>query len=88
MKRDDWYNSTEFVRHRFLNNLVAGVGHNVQQLGDALALFVETHPDIIFTDKYALVERQSKVLRLESDKLWKDIRALIDTVTPKEFDKE
>jgi hypothetical protein len=88
MKRDEWYNSPEFVRHRFLNNLASDITHRTQQFNDALALLVEANPEIIFTDRYAIVERQSRIVRLEADKLWTGVRKLLETVAPKEFDKE
>ncbi len=82
MTRDEWFASPEFIRHKMLNNLASEIGQKVQQFNDMLVLFHEKHPDLVFTDKFAIVDRQQRIVHLEADKLWTAVRKLVETVKP------
>ncbi len=82
MTREDWYRTPDFIILRFLNNMAAGLGYKAQEMRDVLELIASIRPDITYSDKFNVVERQLRVVKLEADRLWTECRRLADMLTP------
>jgi hypothetical protein len=83
MGRDEWYKTPDFIVLRFLNNIAVDINHRAQQLRDVLQLLLAHRPDLAVRDKFALVERQLRIVSLEADRLYAECRNLGEVLTPK-----
>lgn len=86
MTRDEYYNSPEFKTNRLLNNMVHDLKQQTQRIYDVLALVLERKPDLIFFDKFNLVERQLRIVDAEAARLIRETSALEHMLYPKNFD--
>lgn len=83
--RDEWHNKPDFIILRMLNNLVADLTMKTQTIYDVLNLIVAARPDLFIGDKFNLVERQTRVVSLESKKLWDYVFKLQEALSPKRY---
>lgn len=85
MTKEEWYGSPDFIKLRFLNNIAAGIHHKTQEFNDVLELILAENPDLLFGDKFNLVERQSRIVNLEASKLWDRCRSLVTFLEPRQY---
>lgn len=85
MTREEWYASPDFIKLRFLNNIAAGIEHKTQELNDVLQLILAENPDLFVFDKFSLIERQARIVRLEASKLWERCRNLGSLFEPSQY---
>lgn len=85
MTRDEWYKSPDFIKLRFLNNIAAGIEHKTQEIRDVLELILAENPTLLVVDKFGLVERQMRIVRLEASKLWDYCRKLDSFLEPSQY---
>ena len=78
MTREEWYNSPDFIKLRFLNNIAAGIQHKTQEITDVLNMLYAENPTLFVCDKFSMVEMQSRIVSLEASKLWERCRKLAD----------
>lgn len=86
MKREEWYTSTLFRLLRLINNIIAELTFKSQHLQDLLILLMEKREGIYLSDKFHLVERQMRIVKLETDKLSRYFSDLERTLSPHSFD--
>lgn len=86
MKRDDWYNSTKFLKLRLLNNVAHELKQGTQRLYDLLNLILEDNPDLMCCDPFSLAERQLRVTDLEVMRLIDRMDKLAHRLSPHDFD--
>ena len=85
MTREEWYNSPDFYKLRFLNNIAAGIQHKTQEIGDALNIILAEHPEWFVSDKFSMVEMQARIVALEASKLWERCRSLATFLEPHQY---
>ena len=85
MTREEWYRTPDFIILRFLNNMVADVGHKTQEIRDILELMEAHRPDLSVMDRFSVVERQLRVVSLEAKRLWDECRKLDELLSPRDF---
>lgn len=85
MTREDWFRTPDFVILRLLNNLAAELNHKTQPFQDVLNLIAAIEPDIEVSDRFSLVERQLKIVSLETSNLWAYVRKLEEFLGHPEF---
>lgn len=83
MTKEEWYDSPDFIKLRFLNNIAADIQHRTQELYDVLALIATDKEGIIVSNNFNLVERQLRIVNLEASKLWEYCRRLETSLQPK-----
>lgn len=87
MTREEWYRSTKFLRQRLLGHMAAEVEQKIQQMGDLLVMIDnEEGGGLLVHDRFHLVERQLRIMGLESSKLSSLISRFTDMMSPKKFD--
>lgn len=85
MTHEEWYDSPEFIKLRFLNNQAAGIQHKTQEYNDVLRLVLAEKPDLCVFDKFSLCERQARIVALEASKLWEYSRNLARMLEPRQY---
>ena len=65
MTRDEWFNSTEFMKQRLMNNIASEVKFKLQHLRDLLAIYAnEKGVGVgVISDRFTLADRQLKIGR-------------------------
>lgn len=71
---------------RLLNNLCCDMGQLSQRIDDILAMF--DYETIGICDRLTMVQLQNRVVKLESEKLWKQARDLDTLLTTAEICRE
>lgn len=85
MTREEWQNSPNFFKLRFLNNIAAGIQYKTQEIKDVIELIIAENPEIIASDKLTLVVDQSRIVSMDAMKLWERCRALVNTLEPSDY---
>lgn len=85
MTKEEWYESPDFIKLRFLNNIAAGIQHKTQELNDVLTLILAEKPDLLGLDKFSLCERQLRIVALEASTLWERCRNLGNFLEPSQY---
>jgi len=83
MTNEEWYGSPDFIKLRFLTTIAAGIQYKTQELYDVLELIAAEKEGIAVLNNFNLVERQLRIVNLESAKLWEYCRKLAETLQPK-----
>jgi len=85
---EEWHKLPDGIILRLLNNYPFVIVHQIQEIYDIISLMVAHRPDLLFSDKFNKIEKQLRIVSLETKELERNILELIHSLRPKEFSPE
>lgn len=89
MKREEWYESRKFLLLRLVNNFVHDLSQTTQRLYDLTNLLNQEFDNgLTVCDKFTILERQLRLVQVESQRLIRAEAEFSHFVSPRRFDDD
>lgn len=83
MTKEEYYDSSEFKIMRLLGHFAHDMKQKTQETFDILEILLEKRQDLLCCDKFNLVERQLRIVDIETVRLIDRVSNLSHLLSPK-----